>query len=97
MSQTHHFGSGSFKKELWVASKKIFPKLTDVNVEFQSGQWEWIIADSAGNFVRSVNGGGGGWHGINLPSLGLHGDYSIGFRSASSDTKVIVQGDINYG
>lgn len=37
----------------------------------------------------------GGWTGVNLASLGLSGDYSIGFRNTSTGTKSMKQGDVH--
>lgn len=100
VSQTHHFGSGSFKSELWISGKRVFAKLKRVDVEFVTGgPWEWIIANAAGQVIRTVryDKTTAGWTSIDLPSLGLHGDYSIGFRNASPSEKTIKQGDVTYG
>jgi hypothetical protein len=100
MAENHHFGAGSFQHELWIASKKVFPKLKGVDVEFiTGGPWEWLIAESTGSVVKTVryDKPNGGWTGIDLPSLGLYGDYSIGFRNASAEEKKIKQGDVRYG
>lgn len=100
MMQTHHFNSGSFVQELWIANKKVFANLKDVDVEFiTSGAFDWVIADAAGNEVRTDRRTNptGGWTSINLPSLGLYGDYSIGFRNVSDEEKKVKQGDVSYG
>lgn len=94
------FGGGSFEHELWISNKKIFHRPTDVNVEFvSSGDFEWIFADVNGNEVRTLKQSNptGLWHSVNLPSLGLHGDFSIGFRNDSPGPKTLKQGDVLYG
>lgn len=98
MTQTHNFGSGSFTSELWIASKRVFPKLKGVNVEFLTGgQWDWVIANSTGVVVKTIrHDGPSGWTSIDLPSLGLFGDHSIGFRNASVGAKKIRAGDLAY-
>lgn len=97
MSQNYHFNEGNFKNELWIGGKRTFKNLKEVNVEFvTSGKWEWIIADSAGIVVKSVPHDGGGWTSIHLPSLGLYGDHSIGFRNLSTGEKKIRSGDVTY-
>lgn len=98
MSQIQDIGPGSFTNELWVAKKKVFPKLKSVNVEFLSlGEWDWMIADSAGAVVKTVRYKGSGWTSIDLPSLGLYGSYSVGFRNASPGEKKIRGGDVTFG
>lgn len=95
---THHFESGSFRNELWVAQKRVFPNLERVDVEFTvGGTWDWVIADENGVEVKTVRHNGSLWTGIDLPSLGLFGGHSIGFRNASPGEKVIKQGDVTYG
>lgn len=95
---SHHFGSGSFKNELWISQKKIFPKLLSVDVEFTTGgAWAWLIADEKGKIVKTKDHSGSGWTSVHLPSLGLYGGFSIGFKNLSEGDKVIKQGDVNYG
>ena len=98
MTQTHNFGAGSFTSELWIASKRVFPNLKGVNVEFlTTGEWDWVIADTGGVVVKTVrHAGPGGWTSIDLPSLGLYGSHSIGFRNASPGVKKIRAGDLTY-
>jgi len=98
MSQTYNFGNGSFNNELWIAGKRVFPKLKGVNVEFLTGgDWDWLIANSAGTVVKTVrHSGPTGWTSIDLPSLGLFGDFSVGFRNASAGQKRIRGGDVTY-
>ncbi|MDO6408693.1 hypothetical protein [Pantoea phytobeneficialis] len=98
MSQSHHFGYGKFTKELWIAGKKIFPKVVEVDVEFETDvQWDWLIADINGNIIKTVTGGKASWSSLHLASHGLYGDYSIGFKSDISAVKSIKQGDVQYG
>ena len=99
MSQTHNFGNGTFTNELWIAGKRVFPNLKGANVEFlTSGEWDWLIADSAGNVIRTVrHSGPGGWASIDLPSLGIYGSHSLGFRNASAGVKQIRAGELTYG
>ena len=93
----HNFGNGSFTRELWVAGKRVFKKPTQVNVEFTTnGAIDWLIADASVAIVATKRYNGGGWHSINLPSLGLYDDYSIGFRNTSGGTQIIRGGDITY-
>lgn len=97
MSQNYHFNAGNFKNELWIGGKRIFKNLKGVDVEFlTTGKWEWVIADSTGLVVKSVPHDIGGWTSIDLPSLGLHGDHSIGFRNLSPGEKKIRAGDVTY-
>jgi hypothetical protein len=84
---------------LWIADKRVFKKPTSVNVEFVSADpFDWVIADASGKEVKTVpddnSHGHGGWTGLHFASLGLYGDYSIGFRSSSSKPQEIKQGDI---
>ncbi len=93
-----HFGSGEFSKELWIDHKRVFVKPKDVNVEFvNSGPFDWVFADKDGKEVRTYrHDNKSGWTGINLFSLGLSGDFSIGFRNASSVVLKIKQGDVGF-
>jgi hypothetical protein len=61
-------------------------KPVDVSVEFiTAGAFDWVFADGHGKEVRTLHHKNphGGWTSMNFPSLGLFGDYSIGFRNAS--------------
>jgi hypothetical protein len=94
---TYHFGAGSFTKELWLNKKQVFKNPVDVSVEFiTAGAFDWVFADAKGKEVRTLhhNNAHGGWTSMNFPSLGLFGDYSIGFRNASPGKKQIKQGDV---
>jgi hypothetical protein len=55
-----------------------------------------VFADASGKEVRTVRHKNehGGWTSIDLASLGLYGDYSIGFRNISSRTQRIKQVDV---
>jgi hypothetical protein len=94
---TQHFGSGSFKDELWVNGKAVFHKPIGVDVEFiTSGAFDWVFADKNGAEVKTVHHQNphGGWTSIDFASLGLFGDYSIGFRNAWTGEQQIKQGDV---
>jgi hypothetical protein len=94
----HHFGTGTFSNELWIAAKRVFTRPCGVDVEFTStGAFDWVFADASGTEVRTVRAANthGGWTGVDLPSLGLHGDYSIGFRNASGHPQTLKQGDVH--
>ena len=93
---SEHFGSGKFKAELWIAQKKIFSEPKGVDVEIVPiCTFEWLFADKDGKLVRTLAAnGGGGWTGVDLPSLGLFGDYSIGFRNTGAGEITIKQGDV---
>lgn len=94
---TIKFGSGSFKNELWLKQKTLFKAPISVDVEFtSSGSFDWLFADAAGSVVKtsSYSGEHGGWTSIHLPSLGLYGDFSIGFKNTSSGEKALKQGEI---
>lgn len=98
MSKNHHFNSGVFKKEIWVANKTVFEKLIEIDVEFESGdEWSWVIANASGELVKKIPGGGSGWHSLHLPSQGLYGNFSIGFQSNTLTNKIIKQGDVTFG
>jgi hypothetical protein len=93
----HKFGSGSFKNELWINKKAVFQRPVGVDVEFvTAGAFDWVFADSSGKEVRTHGhtNPNGGWTSMNFASLGLFGDYSIGFRNASSGEKKIKQGNV---
>lgn len=97
--QAHHFGSGTFTTELWIASRRVFPGLTGVDVEFvNGGAWTWLIADASGGLVKMVDhsNSNGGWTSIDLASLGLRGSYRVGFRNASPGPKQIKQGVVRF-
>ena len=98
--QTHHFNAGSFTVQLWIAGKRVFPKLKGVDVEFvNAGAWDWVIADTQGKVVKTLRHANshGGWTSIDLPSLGLYGDFRIGFRNVGASEKKLKQGDVHYG
>jgi hypothetical protein len=94
---SEHFGAGSFDTELWIKDKKVFTKPIGVDVEFiASGAFDWVFADPQGVEVRTLRHKNeqGGWTSVDLKSLGLFGDYSIGFRNASAGKRQIKQGDV---
>jgi hypothetical protein len=94
----YHFGPESFKNEMWIKDKSVFTKPTGVDVEFvTAGAFDWVFADATGKEVRTLHAANehGGWTGVNLASIGLFGDYSIGFRNASPGDKKIKQGDVH--
>ena len=92
----HHFGAGIFKKELWISQKQVFRNVIRVDVEFiVSGSFDWVFADENGKEIRTLRSKApGSWTGVNLPSLGLFQDYSIGFRNAGTNELKFKQGDI---
>jgi hypothetical protein len=93
----YHFGSGSFKDELWLNDKAVFTKPKSVDVEFITpGSFDWVFADANGVEVRTLHQekAGGGWTSIDFASLGLYDDYSIGFRNTSPGERQIKQGDV---
>lgn len=96
---SHRFGEGSFSNELWIANKRVFSQPTDVTVEIITrSTFDWLFADPEGNIVKTSRvDDHSGWTGVNLPSLGLFGDYSIGFRNAGSGTIQIKQGEVLHG
>lgn len=95
------FGRSTFTNEIWVDNKRVFTGLKEVNVEIEGpGNWDWLIADANGQVVKTLRvTDPGGWTSINLFSLGLSGDYSVGFRNASDQggTRVIRNGSVEYG
>lgn len=99
MEQTHHFGNATFNTLIWVDNARLFTRLKSIDVEFLSaGAFAWIFSDKLGNEVKSVPypNEQGGWTSIHLPSLGLFGDFKVGFRNASSGPKKIKQGDVTF-
>ena len=97
MPTTEHFGSGSFTHELWIKNKKVFSDPRAVSVEFStSGAFDWVFSDAHGKEVRTLRAQNahGGWTSMDFASLGLFGDYSVGFRNASSGHQQIKQGDV---
>jgi hypothetical protein len=93
----YHFESGSFATEMWIKNKAVFTKPVGVDVEFvTAGAFDWVFADASGKEVRTLRHTNehGGWTSMNFASLGLFGDYSIGFRNASAGNKQIKQGDV---
>jgi hypothetical protein len=96
---TYSFKTSSFKNELWINGKRVFKKPTGVSVEFiTGGAFDWVFADASGNVVQTKRHPNprGGWLSVDLSSLGLFGDYSIGFRNASTGERKIRQGDVDY-
>ena len=94
-----HFEAASFTKEIWIKDKTVFKRPKGVDVEFvTSGAFDWVLGDATGTEVRTVRAKNehGGWTSINFPSLGLFGDYSIGFRNASDKQQQIKQGDVHF-
>lgn len=95
----YHFGSASFTKEMWINNKAIFTEPVGVDVEFETvGPFEWVFADSNGKEVKTLlaKNQHGGWTGMNFASLGLNGDYSIGFRNKFVPfEQKIKQGDVH--
>ena len=94
----HHFKRGSFKKELWIDKKTVYTKPVGVDVEFTTaGAFEWVFADRSGRVVRTLSNANhnGGWKSVDFASLGMFGDYSIGFRNASSGKQRIKHGDVH--
>jgi hypothetical protein len=91
----YDFGSGSFSKEMWINNKEVFEGPTAVDVEFvTAGAFDWVFADVNGKEVKTLSSKNehGGWTSMHFNSLGLYGDYSIGFRNASSKKQEIKQG-----
>jgi hypothetical protein len=92
-----HFDGGSFKDEYWIGDKRVFPRPVGVDVEFvTAGPFDWIFAGEDGKEARTTpcKNEHGGWTGVHLASLGLHGNYSIGFRNKSADKQEIKQIDV---
>ena len=84
--EDYHFGSAKFTNEFWINNKGAFTKPVGVDVEFlTSGAFDWVFADARGKEIRTLRARNehGGWTGMNFASLGLVGDYSIGFRNVS--------------
>ncbi|MGR9431384.1 hypothetical protein [Rhizobium leguminosarum] len=94
----YHFGAGEFSGELWIDGKRVFTRPRGVNVEFvNSGPFDWVFSDATGTEVRTYrHDNKSGWTGIDLFSLGLTGDFSIGFRNASGGILKIKQGDVHF-
>jgi hypothetical protein len=96
----YNFGSSSFVGERWIDHKRVFVQPVNVSVEFSSTQtFEWLIADVFGRIVKTVrvNQIHGGWTSINLPSLGLYQNYSIGFKSIVPARMQITKGEVTFG
>jgi hypothetical protein len=96
---TYSFSTSSFVNELWINGRRVFKKPTGASVEFTNGgAFDWVFADTSGRVVKTyrAQNPNGGWRSIDLSSLGLFGDYSIGFRNASSGRREIRQGDVVY-
>jgi hypothetical protein len=97
--EDYHFGSASFTKEMWINNKAVFKKPKGVDVEFETaGAFDWVFADANGKEVKTLpdKNEHGSWTSIHFASLGLFGDYSIGFRNASAGVQKIKQGDVNF-
>ncbi len=97
-TETYRFESlPPLTDELWVNNKSIFKEPKGVNVEFvTAGAFDWVFADASGKEVRTRRDKNehGGWTGVDLPSLGLYGDYSIGFRNVSPREQRIKEVDV---
>jgi hypothetical protein len=79
-----HFGGAAFKTEFWINNKEVFTNPKHVDVEFVSaGAFDWVIADEHGKQVKTKRHSNehGGWTGIDFPSLGLRGNYSVSGRA----------------
>lgn len=95
----HKFGAASFKIELWIDNKRVFEKPKRIDVEFiTAGAFDWVIADEKGTEIRQVRHENlnGGWTSLDLNSLGLFNNYSIGFRNASASEQKLKQGIIYF-
>ncbi|MEY9103752.1 hypothetical protein ABIA24_006725 [Sinorhizobium fredii] len=96
-----HLNRGEFRNELWIRGKTVFTRPERVDVEFENqGLFDWLFADPSGAIVRVSRHpkSAAGWTSVDLPSLGLNGDYSIGFRNASPGVaRLIRQGDVTHG
>jgi hypothetical protein len=93
----YHFNSLSFADEVWINNKAPFKSPVKANVEFVTpGAVDWVFADNTGKEIRTLRdrNESGGWISMNFASLGLSGDYSVGFRNASPGKKEIKQGDV---
>jgi hypothetical protein len=97
--EDYHFGAFTFSQEYWINNKKVFIKPKNVHIEVvNSGDFYWLFADEKGKEVRTLHQGkaGGGWTSVNLFSLGLSDNYSIGFRNNSPGERQFKQGDIDF-
>jgi hypothetical protein len=95
----YHFESAKFTKEFWIDNKRVFTQPKSVNVEFATaGPFYWVLADADGKEVKTIRHSNehGNWTGIDFASLGLFGDYRIGFRNDSSTEQEIKQGDVEF-
>jgi hypothetical protein len=93
----YHFEAESFSNEMWINNGIAFKKPDEANVEFITpGEFDWVFADESGKEVRTLRSKNehGGWTSVKFASLGLYGNYRIGFRNASTGTKEIKQGDV---
>jgi hypothetical protein len=93
------FGAGEFSNEFWIDNKRVFLRPTSVDVEFiNSGPFDEVFGDENGREVRTYrHDNRSGWTSIHMFSLGLSsGNYSIGFRNASSDVLKITQGIVYF-
>jgi hypothetical protein len=95
---THHFGKGTFKKELWINGGALFTNPIGVDVESEiSGAFSLVVVDEKG-VVRAKNthsNAHGGWTSWDLRSLGVNdGRYKLGFANAAPGERRIKQGDV---
>ena len=82
---------------MWIKDRAVFTDPVGVDVEFvTAGAFDWVFADQNGKEVRTLRHQNehGGWTSMNFSSLGLSGNYSVGFRNASPGEKQIKQGDV---
>ena len=90
----YSFRGGTFRRELWVADKRVFTRPKGVDVEFtSSGAFDWVFAEPSGREVRTLHAENahGGWTSVDFGSLGLRGDHSIGFRNSSSKPELVIK------
>lgn len=95
----YNFGASSFTNELWIAQKRVFEKPKGVDVEFvNAGPFDWVFADANGAIVKTLRHENphSGWTSVDLPSLGLYQNYSVGFRNCSGHELRIKSGTLRY-
>jgi hypothetical protein len=99
LDMNYYFGLRSYVDVGWIGHKRVFVQPVDVSVEFSNTQtFEWMIADGFGRIVRTIRVNQiRGWTSINLPSLGLNQNYSIGFRSIVPARMLIKKGEVTFG
>src|SRR4030095_17239190 len=96
---TYSFSTSSVQNGRGINGKRVFKKPTGASVEFTNGgAFDWVFADSSGKVIKTyrAQNPNGGWRSVDLSSLGLFGDYSIGFRNASTGTRGIKPGEVAY-